>query len=118
MGKHVAALALAILCLASCDQLEDIFLIKHEVVFSESTKLAGTVETKTNYSGEDAGKNRLSNTSDWERIDWERTDRIRILCQQAQQDNSDVQRVTRKIPWACNQLTCAVTLFSLSLQSD
>lgn len=93
MGKHVAALALAILCLASCDQLEDIFLIKHEVVFSASTKLAGTVETKTNYSGEDAGKNRLSNTSDWERIDWERTDRIRILCQQAQQDNSDVQTI-------------------------
>ena len=23
--------------------------------------------------------------------------------------------VTRKIPWTCNQLTCAVTLFSLSL---
>ena len=23
-----------------------------------------------------------------------------------------------KIPWACNQLTCAVTLFSLSLQSE
>ena len=27
-------------------------------------------------------------------------------------------RVTRKIPWACNQLTCAVTLFSLYLQFE
>ena len=29
--------------------------------------------------------------------------------------NYQVKWVTRKISWACNQLTCALTLFSLSL---
>ena len=72
----------------SCKKVEELEGNSSTIRFGVSTIYENGPATKTEYSGVDMDGNSISLTSDYERIDWLATDKIRILCAQASVEGS------------------------------